>query len=175
MGLDNLLQSLAIVRQRGYQFHIVIGGNGSQLARLTNLCNVLGLEREVTFMGFVPGEQLALAYGACDASVVPTAQLEGFGIIVLEALACGRPVLVTEVGALPEVMQNFEPKWIARGHAPEDIADLLCAYLAGDLPVHTAETLRETVSERYGFPRALDSYERILLSRRQLDDIPKAL
>ena len=175
MGLDNLLQALALVRQRGYQFHTVIGGSGSQLARLTNLCNALGLESQVTFMGFVPGEQLALAYGACDASIIPTAELECFGIIALEALACGRPVLVTPVGALPEVMQHFEPQWIARGYAPEDIADLLCAYLAGDLPVHTAETLRETIAERYGFPRALDAYERILLSRRQLDDIPKAL
>lgn len=170
MGLGNLLQALAMVRQRGYEFHTVIGGSGSQLTRLTSLCNDLGLEREATFMGFVPGEKLALAYGACDASIVPTAQLECFGIIALEALACGRPVLVTPIGALPEVMQHFEPKWIARGHAPEDIADLLCAYLAGDLPMHTPETLRKTISERYGFPRALDAYERILFSKQQVDD-----
>lgn len=169
MGLDNLLQALALVHQRGYQFHTVIGGSGSQLARLTNLCNALGLESQVTFMGFVPGEQLALAYGACDASIVPTAQLECFGIIALEALACGRPVLVTPVGALPEVMQHFEPQWIARGYAPEDIADLLCAYLEGDLPVHSAEVLRKTILERYAFPRAQDAYERILLGNQQVD------
>lgn len=169
MGLDNFLRALGIVRQRGYVFHAVIGGSGSQLARLTNLCHELRLEREVTFMGFVPGAKLALAYGACDASVVPTSQLECFGIIALEALACGRPALVTPVGALPEVMQHFEPKWIARGHAPEDIADLLSAYLAGGLPVHTVGALRETVSQRYSFPRALDAYELIVSGCQESD------
>jgi glycosyltransferase involved in cell wall biosynthesis len=162
MGLDNLLRALAIVRERGYQFHAVIGGNGSQLARLTNLRNDLGLESEVTFMGFVPGDKLALAYAACDASIVPTANLECFGIIALEALACGCTTLVTSIGALPEVMAHFEPKWIARGHLPDDIADLVSSYLTGELPAHNSEVLRATLMARYSFLMALNSYDRIL-------------
>jgi glycosyltransferase involved in cell wall biosynthesis len=162
MGLDNLLKALAIIRQRGYQFHVIIGGSGSQLARLTQLRNELDLQSYVTFIGFVPGDKLALAYGACDVSIIPTAQLECFGIIALEALACGRPALVTPVGALPEVMQNFEPNWIGFGSCPDDIAELLISFLAGKLPVHNADNLRKLIFEHYSFFKSLNAYEKIL-------------
>ena len=163
MGLDNLLHALNIVRTRGHQVHTYIGGSGSQLPSLLALRGKLDLNDEVTFMGFVSGERLPFAYGACDASVIPTAQLECFGIIALEALACGRPTLVTPVGALPEILQPVEPRWIAQGNSPEQIADLLCAYLAGHLPSHSGETLRQNLAVEFSFETALKAYEQVLI------------
>ena len=165
MGLDNLLRAMYLVRERGYHVHTFIGGAGSRLRHLLLLRQNLGLEHDVTFMGFVPRDKLPLAYAACDASIVPTSHLECFGIIVLEALACGRPVLVTPVGALPEVMKHFEPAWVALGREPSALADLLCVYLDGRLPDHRPDVLRGILSERFSFERALEMYERILLSR----------
>jgi len=165
MGLDNLLRAIYLVRERGHHVRTFIGGTGTQLRHLLALRQNLGLEHDVTFMGFVPRDKLPLAYGACDASIVPTSHLECFGIIVLEAVACGRPVLVMPVGALPEVVRHFEPEWVARGTEPSSLADLLCAYLDGRLPSHRPEALRDILSERFSFERALDMYERVLLSR----------
>ena len=163
MGLNNLLQALTMVKKRGFNPHTVIGGSGSLKANLTKLRNALGLQDDVTFMGFVPAAQLSLAYGACDASIIPTAQLECFGIIALEALACGRTTLVTPVGALPEVMQNFEPQWIARDATPEGIADLLVAFLQNRLPIHPPQELYDGVERKYSFERAMMAYERFLI------------
>jgi glycosyltransferase involved in cell wall biosynthesis len=163
MGLDNLLQALTMVKKRGFNPHTVIGGSGSLQANLMKLRNALGLQADVTFMGFVPAAQLPLAYGACDASIIPTAQLECFGLIALEALACGRPTLVTPVGALPEVMQNFEPEWIARDMTPEGIADLLVAFLQNRLPTHPPQELHNMIERKYSYEQAMMAYEHFLI------------
>jgi len=162
MGLDNLLHALVRLRDGGRRFHVYIGGEGSQRARLEALRDGLGLSEQVTFMGFVPGEQLPSAYAACDASIVPTAQLECFGIIALEAVACGRPALVTPVGALPEVVGTIEPGWVGSGVEPEDIARLLTCYLDGALPSHSPMAMRDALRGRYGFAAALTQYQEVL-------------
>jgi glycosyltransferase involved in cell wall biosynthesis len=163
MGLDNLLRALSLVRDRGHRIVTYIGGSGSQLAHLERLRSELGLLEEVRFMGFVDEDVLPLAYAACDLSVIPTAQLECFGIIALEALASGRPTLVTPIGALPEVLNNFEPAWVAASSSADDIAGLICAQLSGTLPYHEQDSLRETIGERYGFEAALNRFEEVLL------------
>ncbi len=162
MGLDNLLHAVRLVKKRGFKLHVAIGGSGSLRLHLEKLRKVLDLENEVTFMGFVPNNVLPIAYGACDASVVPTAQLECFGIIVLEALASGRTTLVTPVGALPEVMRKIEGEWIAKDATAEGIADLMTAFLRGLLPVHSPEELHELVKQEYSSEKAVNAYERLL-------------
>lgn len=161
MGLDNLLHAFSLARQAGHQFYAVIGGIGSQESALLDLRNRLGLGSCVSFMGTIPENILPLAYGACDVSVIPTAQLECFGLIALEALACGRPVLVTPVGALPEIIRNFEPRWIASSATPQGIADLICKYLDGALPVYD-NTLMGRRLRYYSFARALQEYSQCL-------------
>jgi len=163
MGLDNLLHALGIVKKLGFNPHTVIGGDGSLRANLTKLRDALMLQDNVTFMGFVPAVQLPLAYGSCDASIVPTAQLECFGLIVLEAMACGRTTLVTPVGALPEVMQKFKSEWIARDATPAGIADLLVAFLQNRLPTYSPQELHDVVERKYAFEQALNAYECLLL------------
>jgi glycosyltransferase involved in cell wall biosynthesis len=164
MGLDNLLRALAEVKRRGHDLYMVIGGRGTQRERLEALRSELGLSESVRFHGFVPGADLPLAYAACDASLIPTAQLECFGLIALEALACGRPTLVTPVGALPEVVSRFEPQWVARENSPESIADIICQYLEGKLPAHPPERLRETIRSTYSFEQFIASHQRVLLA-----------
>ena len=163
MGLDNLLHAVSIVKKRGFNPHIVIGGSGSLKATLTRLRDAIGLQDCVTFMGFVPAAQVPLAFGACDATIIPTAQLECFGLIALESLACGRPTLVTPVGALPEVMADFESEWIAQDATPEGIADLLVAFLQDRLPTHPPQELHNRVERKYPFEQAYNAYERLLL------------
>lgn len=162
MGLDNLLRSIALVKKRGFHPYVAIGGSGSCRACLEKMRDKLGLQDDVRFLGFVPADKLPQFYAACDVSVIPTTQLECFGIIALEALACGIPTLVTPVGALPEVMRNFEPRWVALDYTPEAIADLICAYLSGALPKHTAEELRRIIAQRYVVEDAIAEYDRIL-------------
>jgi glycosyltransferase involved in cell wall biosynthesis len=115
MGLEQLLEAAAALAREGRSFHLAIGGAGPLAAKLAEQSRRLGLEKKITFLGRVADATLPLAYAACDAFVLPTAALEGFGIIALEALASGRPVLATPVGGIPEILEQVEPKWMAGG------------------------------------------------------------
>lgn len=149
MGLDRLLYAIAQLRDEGYDFYTAIGGAGSQLTALMQLRKRLGLQSRLAFMGRISDDDLPMAYNACDASVIPTGQLECFGIIALEAMACGKPVLVTPVGALPEVIGRFEPQWIASSNTSEGLAEILRRYLDAALPLHEANCIAESVEANY--------------------------
>ena len=71
------------------------------------------------FLGKVDEETLVRCYRAADVSVVPTLALEGFGLVVLESLACGTPAIVSDSGGLPEAVANLDRSLIVpAGDAP---------------------------------------------------------
>jgi len=164
MGIDNLLTATSIARMEGFDFCLMIGGEGELREAFEEQIKRLGLEGSVFLMGRVSEEDLPLAYTACDASIVPTRSLEGFGIIVLESLACGRPVLATPVGALPELLNYFEPEWIADSNDAEGIAKLISRYFRGELPEHDPVELHAKVALRYSLPEAYKEFAKALLS-----------
>ncbi len=148
MGLDRLIYALREIEST-VPFHMVIGGQGPLRTSLELLVAKLGLEDRVHFAGFVPETLLPLMYGAADAFVLPTAELECFGIIALESLASGRPVLATPVGAIPEILGRVEPAWLAANASVDAIARLLRDFLQNRLPEHTPQQLREFVAVNY--------------------------
>lgn len=158
MGLDRLLEASHRLVREGFRFHLVIGGSGSLRGRLEEQTRKLGLTNSVTFLGRVEDRQLPVAYAACDAFVLPTAELECFGLIALEALSAGRPVLATPVGAIPEIIRKFEPSWLARSAETPDITDLLRKYLDGILPEHSSAELHDQIHQEYNQEKLLDSF-----------------
>ena len=104
MGLDRLIEAMATLRQKQVDAVLYIVGKGPERLALEELVRRHGLEDTVRFAGFVPDELLPVADRAADLVVVPTAALEGFGLVALECLAAGTPVVVTPVGGLPEAV-----------------------------------------------------------------------
>lgn len=155
MGLDTLLRAAARLKAGGQAFHLVVGGEGDLRGKLLALSEELGLADVVRFAGRVSDEIVPLMYGAADAFVLPTAALECFGLTALEALACGRPVLATPVGAIPEVLGGVEPAWLARDASAEALASLLGAFLQGRLPAREPPVLRTYVEARYAASRRI--------------------
>ncbi|MBZ5534088.1 MAG: glycosyltransferase family 4 protein [Acidobacteriia bacterium] len=149
MGLDRLLRAVRRLRDQGQAMQVIVGGDGPLREELQQLAISLELGDSVRFVGRVPAAELPMMYGACDAFVLPTAELECFGIIALEALACGRPVLATPVAAIPEMLRNFEPRWLARSADENGIADVVAAFVSGKLPAHAPEELRLRVQKLY--------------------------
>jgi glycosyltransferase involved in cell wall biosynthesis len=163
MGLDRLLDASARLLVEGLKFHLVIGGSGSLRGRLEEQTNALGIGHSVTFLGRVEDRELPLAYAACDAFVLPTAELECFGLIVLEALSAGRPLLATPVGAIPEIIRQFEPSWLARSAEIEGIVDLLRQYLTDKLPRHAPVQLHDQIDRDYSREQVLEDFIRITI------------
>lgn len=164
MGLEGLLH--AFTHLPGV--HLVIGGTGRLRRRLEETAARLGLAARVRFAGFIADEQLPTFYQAADLVALPSAALEGFGLIALEALACGTPVVATRDAGAADVLEALEPSWLAADLAPAALARTLGAALersatdpgvAGRCRAHAA---------LYGWDRIAGAYEtlyRALLDR----------
>lgn len=129
MGLDHLLAALDRVRRHVPDVLLLIGGAGSLRGALEAQAAARRLERHVAFTGYIAEADLPLYYQAADAFVLPTRRLEGFGLVTLEALACGTPVLGTPVGATPELLGPLGASLVVRDASPDAIADGLTAFL----------------------------------------------
>ena len=130
-GLENLIDAVDALRRRVPDVLVTVVGSGPLAEPLRARVASLGLERWVRFAGFVPEDRLAAVYRAADLFVVPTVALEGFGLVVVEALACGTPVLVTPVAGLPEVVTDLDPGLVLPGAGPAELAAGMAAALTG--------------------------------------------
>jgi glycosyltransferase involved in cell wall biosynthesis len=119
MGLDALLEAWASISGDGDVLLVV--GDGEERAALEATAERLGCAASVRFLGPVGDEALTDAYRAADVSVVPSVALEGFGLVVLESLACGTPVIGTAVDGLREVLDRVDPDLVV---APGDVSAL---------------------------------------------------
>ena len=162
MGLDALLQALALVR-KDVAVRLVMGGEGRLRAELEALVNTLGLQDIVSFAGLIPEADLPTYYQAADCFVLPTRALEGFGLVTVEALACGTPVLGTPVGATPEILAPLAPDLLTADASAEAIADGLrrVAPLARDEGFRAG--CRAHAERHYGWPSAVARLEALLL------------
>ena len=142
MGLENLIDAMAIVRREYPDILLAIAGKGPIAGELAKRIEERGLRGNVRMMGFVPDEVLPALYSAAEFSVVPTVSLEGFGLIVAESLACGTPVIATRAGALPELLESFAPQLLATTPAPADLARVIDSALRGTIGLPKPEACR---------------------------------
>lgn len=103
--LDVLLRAAAILRGRIPELELRIVGGGPEAGRLHKLSNSLHLENIVSWVGNTTAEALAREYNRADVFCLPSAQ-EGFGIVFLEAMAAGKPIVAARAAAVPEVVQH---------------------------------------------------------------------
>jgi glycosyltransferase involved in cell wall biosynthesis len=122
MGLEALIDAVAKVRTQHPDLLLLIAGTGPLHDTLARQIDEAGLSEHVRLLGFVPDDDLPFAYRAADVSIVPTATLEGFGLITIESLAAGTPVLVTPVGGLPEAVAPLSPALVLDDTGPEALA-----------------------------------------------------
>lgn len=149
MGLENLIAAINVVRKTVPDVLLYIAGKGPLASELQEQVEDAGLSDHVRFAGFVPDDLLPIVYRAAELSIVPTVALEGFGLITIESLAAGTPVLVTPVGGLPEVMRKFAPDLILPDTKAHSIADSLTAILKGEVQPPSEEDCREYARSRY--------------------------
>jgi glycosyltransferase involved in cell wall biosynthesis len=156
MGLDTLIRAMAILRRHVRDVVLLIGGEGSRRRELESLAGSLNLQTTVRFLGFIPEAELPRYYQAADTFVLPTRELEGFGLVTVEALACGTPVLGTPVGATPEILGPLDPSLLLHDRTPEAMAEDLRRFLearARDeaMAQQLRQICRRHVEERYSW------------------------
>ena len=152
VGLDRLITAIDRVRRRHPDVLLYIAGKGPMRDALAQQIRELDLSNHVELLGFVPDEDLPLAYRAANVSVVPTVAHEGFGLIVVESLAAGTPVLVTPVGGLPEIVAPLAEPLVLPDGTPATIADRLERILSGTLPIPSSDTCQHYARTHYDWP-----------------------
>jgi glycosyltransferase involved in cell wall biosynthesis len=120
MGIEQLLRAVRIVAADDVTLAVV--GGGLLTNELRRLRSELGIDGRVRFVGRVAEDELLDWYRAADVFVLPTVAYEGFGMVTVEALASGTPVVGTPAGATPELLEPLDRRLVARGSDPESLA-----------------------------------------------------
>jgi glycosyltransferase involved in cell wall biosynthesis len=161
MGLEQLLEAVRIARRGGVDLRLAVIGSGSLERRLQALAVDLGLGDVVDLRGRVPDAELVDWYRAADLFVLPTIAYEGFGMVTVEALASGVPVVGTPVGATPELLEPLDKRLIAQTADAEGLAAAIRTALQIAGPeLRTA--CREYACAEFAWPRVMDAWEQAL-------------
>ncbi|MBD2495412.1 glycosyltransferase family 4 protein [Nostoc sp. FACHB-280] len=164
MGIDKLLQAVAMIKPKIPDVWLAIAGRGYMQEALKQQAKELGLENTVQFLGFLPDEQLPIAYQAADLTVMPSQSFEGFGLAVVESLACGTPVLCTPVGGMPEILTQFSPDLITSSIEVHDIAEKLENILLGAIQIPSRQACREYAMTNYDWSLIAQKVRNVILS-----------
>ena len=164
VGLDKLLMAIAMIKPQIPDIWLAIAGKGPLQGDLEQQATDLGLNDNVKFLGFLPDEQLPIAYQAADLSVMPSQSLEGFGLAVLESLACGTPSLCTPVGGMPEILEPFSPNLITASTEVTAIAQRLEELLIGKVPMPSREACQEYAAMNFDWQKIAKKVRKVLLA-----------
>ncbi len=164
MGLSQLLTALAHVKARVPEVWLAIAGKGPLRSVLEQQVTKLGLADQVKFLGFLPEDQLPTAYQAADLTIVPSQSLEGFGLVVLESLACGTPVVCTPIGGMPEILEPFAPQLITESSQTEAIAAHLESVLTGQISLPSRTACRDYAATNFNWPHIAQQVRQVLLA-----------
>ena len=152
-GVDRVLEALATLRSSAPRVSYRVAGTGDDLPRLQRLVTERGLDDVVEFLGFVDDERLPALYGDSDLFIMPSTS-EGFGIVFLESLACGTPVVGGNRDGSVDALGGGR---LGRLVDPRDVDEIAAAILESMEPVEDRairrRRLRDQVLEEYGFDR----------------------
>jgi glycosyltransferase involved in cell wall biosynthesis len=129
-GVEDLIKAVQLVKIKVDNVKLYIGGIGPYMAKLKELVQDLNLKGNVTFLGLLNDEEKFAYMKSMDIFVLPS-HWESFPIVLLEAMACGKPIITTDVGGNPYAVTNEVNGFLVRPGEPQRIAEHLI-YLLND-------------------------------------------
>ncbi|MBM3155914.1 MAG: glycosyltransferase family 1 protein [Chloroflexi bacterium] len=152
-GLDKLLAALPALDSGQEPLLVVVGGDErsqAEVERLRKLSRSLRIEGSVDFRGIEEQERLPLYYSAADVCVIPS-YYESFGLVALESLACGTPIVATRVGCVESVIRQGQNGCMVEDNAPVRLADSIAGLLKEqNNGAKSADSIRASV-DGYGW------------------------
>ncbi len=131
-GIESLLRAMTYLKDTPNLKLIIIGGDArsrDEVETLKTTCQELEIGDAVTFMELVKQEKLPYFYSAADICVIPS-YYESFGLVALESLACGTPVVTTRVGDMENIIHQGETGYVVEDNTPHLLADKISLLLS---------------------------------------------
>jgi D-inositol-3-phosphate glycosyltransferase len=161
-GLEVLVRAFALLGDLDARLVVVGGQPGNspesrEISRLQHLVTKLGIGERTTFVGAVPHERLPLYYSAADVTVMPSSY-ESFGLVAVESLACGTPVVASRVGGLTSIVRDGETGFLVPWRDAALFAERVRRVLEDEaFRTRLAAHARQSVLE-YGWDRIADEH-----------------
>jgi len=162
-GLEYLLFSLKKVKREIPNFKLLVGGKGSLLKYYEALADSIGIKNNVDFKGFIPDNELPNYYNRCQVFILPSISSvqEGFGIVALEALACGKPVITTDIVGIARDLEHTQAGIVVPKKDCEALSDAIIKILKENSSYEMGVRGRKLVEEKYTWKRVATMTERI--------------
>jgi glycosyltransferase involved in cell wall biosynthesis len=158
-GLHYLLEAAHILTRRGQtSFELIIGGDGPQRQRLMIMAQQMGLSEKCRFLGGLAPSEVRNQMQQCDVFVLPSLQ-ETFGIVLGEAMSCGKPVIATRCGG-PEYVVTPETGFLVDVADPVALADAMERFILGHVN-YDPTIIRQNIKERFGKEAYLNNISKV--------------
>jgi len=160
-GIHHLIKAMSKVVKEFPEAKLHIVGDGPQKINLLRLSKELGISSNVIFHGFIPNIKVADFYRACRVTVLPTLH-ECFGLVLLEGMSSGRPVVATDAVGPREIVVNGKNGYIVPMGDHDALAEVICKLLGDyDLSYRMGLEGRRLVEERYSWKIIASQYYEI--------------
>lgn len=176
-GLKFLLRAWPLVLERQPQARLVVVGRGRPLEGYRRFAARQGWsDSDVHFAGYVPAEDLPRYYQSCDVFCAPNTGQESFGIVLLEAMAAGAPIVASDIPGYRDVLADGEQGFLVEPKKPGALADAICRLLGNP---ELRASMRRAGPERargYDWPRVASevlAYYDEVLERREAEPEPQ--
>jgi len=160
-GVPNLLEAIPRVLVKKSDVEFVIGGDGQLKGKIEKYLEEENLNNKAKFVGWIPHDELPDYLNKLKLLVLPS-YTEGLPNIILEAMACGTPVLATPVGGVPDVIKEGETGFIMENNSPECIATNVIRALSHPRLGEIAHNACNLVEREFTYEKAVEKYKRIL-------------
>jgi glycosyltransferase involved in cell wall biosynthesis len=161
-GLDVLLRATALVKSRYPSVRVIIGGDGPAKEEYRRMALDLGLTANVFFAGYIPEDRVAEYYNRTRIFVLPSVDpaLEGFGIVALEAMASGKPVVTTDVPGMAGDLGKEKAGLVVGRHDDRGLADALIYLMDHDDELRLmGQRGRNVAKDRYDWASVAERFE----------------
>ncbi len=165
-GYADLIRALAFL-PRDLNVQLTMVGEGQERPRLEALSRELGVDARVTWLSGIPDAELARWYGACNVFVHPsivdrTGDTESVGTVLMEAMSYARPIVSTNVGGIPDVIQDGVTGLLVPEKNPQALADAITRVLCDDeLARRLGAAARASIQAQVDWDKSVDEIVRI--------------
>jgi L-malate glycosyltransferase len=156
-GIKYLIKAMETVIKTYPYAKLLIGGDGPEKDHLINLCRTLKLERNVEFLGFIPNDKIAQVYASADIFVLPSivtksGDTEGLGVVLLEAMASGIPVIGSDIGGITDIIEDRKTGLLVKSGDPDDLAKKILFILSNkDFRINLSREATNLIERKFSW------------------------